>query len=71
MAKHKAKHKATLYWAERAMFPEWGYEPVDAHGRVYGYVECLPEVREKVCAKRRADYIEKSMADCECLPIWC
>lgn len=65
------KHKRDLYWAERAMSPEHGYTPVDESGRVFGHVVCLPEAREKVCHKRRSDYVRESTEAGKHLPIWC
>lgn len=65
------KHKTTLYWSERGMVPEKGYEPVDPSGKVFGYVVCLPEVSEKVNQKRLKDYEEYSKKGTSKLPVWC
>lgn len=66
------KHKTSMYWAIRSVLPEFGYEPVAKDGTVYGkHVVCLPDVVDKVCAKRRADYISESNRAGRKLPIWC
>ncbi|AUQ92822.1 hypothetical protein PhaeoP24_04264 (plasmid) [Phaeobacter inhibens] len=70
----KQRHKATIYWATRALLPLHGVTPMevkDGVGRVGGYVICVGNF-EKVEAKLRHDYESESQNFApRDLPIWC
>lgn len=62
----------SIYWAERAMSPLRGYEPMIVRGDfgfVYGFVVCCGNFAE-IEQKRQKDYEAMSLSPKK-LPIWC
>lgn len=67
------RNQLALNWAERAMSPMRGFEPLEVRGQlglVHGFVMCIGNF-DAVEAKRMLDYAKTSAGRRSDAPIWC
>lgn len=66
------KHKTSIYWAIRALLPEYKFDFTidDKFAYSYGSIICHDNF-ENVHKKKLKDYIEENQKHYSKLPVWC